>query len=119
MTTATKSGSWAELRACPHRQRAGGQKPAALEVSLFILQHGEIRIQTFIDISGKQLFHGRRVVLHVVGIEGVVVGQSICELNVDRWEPGLHQFQVNQQTPSASIAVDEGMDTLKLDVEPG
>ena len=57
--------------------------------------------------------------LHVVLVEGVVVGKPVRELDVDGWEPGLHQFQIDQQTPGTAITVDEGVDALKLDVEPG
>ena len=46
---------------------------------------------------------------HMVSIEGVVVCKAIRELDVDGREASLHQFQIDQQTPGATISVDEGM----------
>lgn len=57
--------------------------------------------------------------LYMIFIKGVVVRKAVCKLDVDGWKTGLHQLQIDQQAPSAAIAVDEGVDTLKLNVEPG
>ena len=55
--------------------------------------------------------------LDEVFIESVIVGQPVREFDVDRRIACLHQFQVHQQTTGAAIAVDEGMDALKLDMK--
>lgn len=57
----------------------------------------------------------------MVGIEGVVVGQPVCKLDVNGRITSFHQFQVDQQPPGAAIAiaVDEGRDALKFNMEPG
>ena len=99
-------------------ERSAENRPL-FKIILFFLQHGQVQIQPFVDISGEQLLHDRQVMLHMVRIKGAVVGQAVRELDVDGREPGLHQFQIDQQTPGAAIAVDEGVDALKLDMEPG
>ena len=104
----------------PHTRKEQSAKNRPLfKIRLFFLQHGQVQIQTLVDISGEQLLHGRQVMLHVVRIKGIVVGQTVRELDVDGRKPGLHQFQIDQQSPGAAIAVDEGMDALELDMEPG
>lgn len=55
----------------------------------------------------------------MIRIKSVVVGQAIRELDVNGGKTGLHQFQIDQQAPCAAIAVDEGMNTLELYMEPG
>ena len=57
--------------------------------------------------------------LYMVFVKSVVIGQPIREFDVDGRVACLHQFQVHQQTAGTTIAIDEGMDSLKFDVEPG
>ena len=75
-----------------------------------IPEHGQVHIQPLIDISGEELLHGRKVMLHMVFIESTVVGQTIRELNVDRRIACFHQFQIHRQTAGATVAVNERMD---------
>ena len=53
----------------------------------------------------------------IVFVKGIVVGQAIRELDIDGRIASLHQFQVYQQSPGAAITIDEGMDSLKFDME--
>ena len=57
--------------------------------------------------------------LHMVFVKSIVIGQPIREFDVDGRISCLHQFQVHQQTAGATIAVNEGVDTLKFDMESG
>lgn len=57
--------------------------------------------------------------LHIVLVEGVVVGKPVRELDVDGRITGLHQLQIDKQSPGTAITVDEGIDAFKFDVEPG
>ena len=42
---------------------------------------------------------------HMIRIKGVVVCKAIRELDIDGREASLHQFQIDQQAPGATIAV--------------
>ena len=52
----------------------------------------------------------------IVFIKGIVVGQAICELDIDGQIACLHQFQVHQQSAGAAIAVTERMDIDKIEM---
>lgn len=109
MRTATKSGSWAEWMSVQILPTQAKKQSAAnrllFEIELFFLQHGQVHVQSLVDISGEQLLHGRQVMLHMVRIKGVVVGQAVRELDVDGRESCFHQFQIDQQASGAAIAI--------------
>lgn len=52
------------------------------------------------------------------GIEGIIVSDSVNELDVDRRQTSQHEFQIDQQSPRPPIAVDERLDALESNVEP-
>lgn len=72
---------------------------------LLILEHSQVHIQPLIDISGEELLHGGKVMIYMVFIESVIVGKTVCELDINGRIASLHQFQIHQQTAGATIAV--------------
>ena len=84
---------------------------------LLILEHRQIYIQPLVDISGEELLHCGKVMIHMIFIKSIVVGKTVCELDIYGRIASLHQFQVHQQTAGATIAVNEGMDSFKFDME--
>ena len=85
-------------------QKAGGVGNKKLRCP----QHGKIQIQPLVDVSSEQLIHSGQVMLHMVFLKGVVIGQAIYELDVNGRIIGLHQFQINQQSFGAAIAINIG-----------
>ena len=57
--------------------------------------------------------------LHMVFVKGVVVGQTVRELNIDGRIARFHQFQIHQQAAGATVTINERMDPFKLDMEAG
>ena len=52
-------------------------------------------------------------------VEGIVISHSISELDIDGGISCLHQFKVDDEASCSAIAVDEGMDGLKRDMQIG
>ena len=53
------------------------------------------------------------------GVEGIIVRDSVSELDVDGGgQPGLHEFQIDQQATHSTVAVDERIDALEGNMEP-
>ena len=48
----------------------------------------------------------------MIFIKSVVVGKTVCELDIYGRIASLHQFQIHQQTAGATIAVNKGMDSF-------
>ena len=63
-------------------QQADTAPPASMEppfpeAPLAFFQHCQIGVQPFAHIAGEKLLHGREVMLHMEGIEGVIVGEPV------------------------------------------
>ena len=59
-------------------------------VERLFLQHIQIHIQSCIDVSCKQIFHCRKIMFYIILIKCIIVGNSICKLNINRWVSCLH-----------------------------
>ena len=55
----------------------------------------------------------------VISIKGIIIGCSVRKFDVDGQITRLHKLQVHKQSACSSVAVDKGMDALKLNMEPG
>ena len=47
---------------------------------LLILEHRQIYIKPLVDISGEELLHCGKVMIHMIFIKSIVVGKTVCEL---------------------------------------
>ena len=92
---------------------------STLRLILHLFQYLQICIQSCVDIPGKQSLHSGKVVFDVVCVKGVVISDSVGELDVDRRIAGLHQFQIHKQSARSAVSVDKRVDALKLYVEYG
>ena len=54
----------------------------------------------------------------MIFVKGIVVGDSVCKLNVNRWGSGFHQFQIHKKSACSAVAVDKWVDALKLNMKP-
>ena len=53
------------------------------------------------------------------GVEGIIVRDSVSELDVDGGgQPGFHEFQIDQKATRSTVAVDERMNALEGNMEP-
>ena len=55
----------------------------------------------------------------MIGIKRIVISNPVCELDIDGRITRFHKLQIHKQSASPSIAVDKGMDALKINMESG
>ena len=82
-----------------------------------VLQYLQIFVKLRIDISGKEIFHCGKVMLHIVFVKGIVISNPICKLNVNRRKSGFHQFQIHKESPRSAVAVNKRMNALKFNMK--
>lgn len=63
--------------------------------------------------------HGAHSSIAIVRVECAVVALAILELHIDGGVSALNQLEVQQQPSGATVAVDEGMDALEIEVKRG
>ena len=55
----------------------------------------------------------------MIFVKGIVISDPVRELDVDGRIAGFHQLQIDKQSAGSAVAVDKGMNTLKLNMEAG
>ena len=54
---------------------------------------------------------------YMILIKCIVVGNSICKLNVDRRKSCFHQLKIYKQSSGSTVTINKRMNALKLDMK--
>lgn len=94
--------------------------PSSSQVGLSSsIQHSEILVQLLVHISRNQVNYFVGIFIPVIGVKGIVVPLSVGELHVDGRVAVAYQVEVQEQTACPTVAVNEGVNALKLQMESG
>lgn len=77
----------------------------------------EILGESLVEVMCKEPLHSLWVLARMVAVERIYVLLAVYILDIDGRKTRLHKLEVYQKTASVSIAVDEGMYRLEVDVE--